>query len=139
MENEDIKLACLIDDDFVHAFVVEKMLAKTPNCKNLLVFPDGSPAIDYFKSMANDAEKLPDVVFLDINMPVIDGWGFLDEFAKIKHTLAKKVSIYMLSSSVSPLDVEKAKTYDDISEYITKPITLNQYYNIFKSNLPQTA
>jgi CheY-like chemotaxis protein len=139
MENENIKLACLIDDDLVHAFVVEKMLAKTPNCKNLLVFPDGSPAIDYFKSVATDADKLPDIVFLDINMPVIDGWAFLDEFAKIRHTLAKKISIYMLSSSVNPLDMEKAKTYTDVSEYISKPISLNQYYNIFKGNMLQSA
>ncbi|MDL5048461.1 response regulator [Oscillatoria amoena NRMC-F 0135] len=132
METEKVNFACLIDDDLVHAFIVEKMLQKTPECTNLLVFPDGGPAIEYFKSMATNADKLPDVIFLDIKMPVVDGWGFLEEFAKIKDSLAKKVRIYMLSSSKNPVDIEKAKSYGEVTDYLTKPISLNQYYSIFK-------
>lgn len=125
-------LACLIDDDNVHAFVVENMLKKNPASPQLIVFGDGSIALDYFKANCANADKLPDVIFLDINMPVLNGWGFLEEFAKIKSSFPKKVTIYMVSSSNNPHDMEKAKTYTDVSDYITKPISINQYYSIFK-------
>lgn len=139
MHTDKINLACLIDDDSVHAFVVGKMLQKTPNCKELLTFADGSLALNYLTNAATDPDKIPDVIFLDIKMPVMDGWSFLEEFTKIKDTLPKRVKIYMVSSSNNPWDIAKAKTYTEITDYITKPITINQYYAIFMPNLVQMA
>lgn len=131
-------LACLIDDDRVHAFVVERMLQKTPNCKDLIVFNDGSHALHYFRK-TTDADKIPDIIFLDINMPVVDGWSFLEEFDKIKDNLPKKVAIYMVSSSKSPFDKAKAKSLSLVTDYISKPITINHYYSIFKPDVYQTV
>ncbi len=131
-------LACLIDDDRVHAFVVERMLKKTANCKDLMVFDDGTHALHYFKK-TTDIDKIPDIIFLDINMPVLDGWEFLDEFAKIKDSLPKKIDIYMVSSSNNPFDKARAKSLKLVTDYIPKPITINHYYAIFKPDSFQMA
>lgn len=124
-------LACLIDDDRVHAFVVERMLQKTQNCQDLMVFNDGMHALHFFKKIT-DIDKTPDIIFLDINMPVIDGWSFLDEFEKIKDSLPKQIDIYMVSSSNNPFDRARAKSLKMVKDYIPKPITINHYYSIFK-------
>lgn len=137
MEQKNI-LACLIDDDRVHAFVVERMLKKTPNCGDLIVFNDGSHALHYFQK-TTDVDKIPDIIFLDINMPVIDGWGFLDQFEQIKNSLPKQVDIYMVSSSNHPFDKARAKSLKMVKDYIPKPITLNQFYAIFKPDTHQLA
>lgn len=129
MDNKNI-LACLIDDDRVHAFVVERMLKKTQNCKDLLVFSDGSHALHYLNK-TKDLDKIPDIIFLDINMPVMNGWNFLDEFEKIKADIPKHIDIYVVSSSNNPFDKARAKSLAMVKDYIPKPITLNQYYSIF--------
>jgi CheY-like chemotaxis protein len=135
MENNNI-LACLIDDDRVHAFVVERMLKKTSNCRDLLVFNDGTHALHYIKK-TTDIDNIPDIIFLDINMPVMNGWNFLDEFERISDSLPKKIDIYMVSSSKNPFDMARAKTLSLVKDYIPKPITINQYYSIFKPDKHQ--
>lgn len=88
--------------------------------------------MEYFKASLKDDEKIPDILFLDINMPVMDGWHFLQEFAEIKPHLAKAVTIYMVSSSILNQDIEKAKSISDVTGYIVKPINVQQFERIFK-------
>jgi CheY-like chemotaxis protein len=88
----------------------------------LLVFLNGQEALDYFLPLVDTPEKLPDVILLDINMPVLDGWQFMDEFVRLKPNINKEITIYMVSSSVSELDIKKAKAYSEISDYVVKPM-----------------
>lgn len=136
--NDNRILACLIDDDRVHTFVVERMLKKTPNCKDLLTFSDGSHAMHYLQK-TTDVDSIPDIIFLDINMPVMNGWSFLDEFEKIKDTLPKNIDLYVVSSSNNPFDMARARALSLVKDYIPKPITLNQFYSIFKPDSYQMA
>ncbi|KAB2916980.1 MAG: response regulator [Bacteroidetes bacterium] len=133
-----INLACLIDDDSIYTYTMERMLSIGGYCNNLIVFKDGEEALEYFKSITKEADKLPDVIFLDVNMPVMGGWEFLEEFTKLKPTLAKNVTIYVVSSSVFASDIEKAKSIAAVSDYIIKPITVEHFDRIFAFLNPPT-
>lgn len=78
-----------------------------------------------------DENKLPDIIFLDINMPIVDGWDFLEEFDKIKNSLPKTINIYMVSSSINAFDRVRAESQKLVNGYISKPITINHFYSIF--------
>lgn len=129
-ENTMRRQVFLIDDDELHSLSVQRMLKKSSYNIKLTVFKDGEKALDYFNNNT-EAKNLPDIILLDINMPIVDGWDFLDEFEKIKPTLEKNIDIYMVSSSVDAFDIVRAKT-QKIKDYIIKPITINHFYSIFK-------
>ncbi|MEQ8414356.1 MAG: response regulator [Imperialibacter sp.] len=117
-----VDLACIIDDDQIYVFGLKKLIDFHKYSKNLLVFKNGAEAIKYMKPLITSSDELPDVILLDINMPVMDGWQFLDEFVKIKPLIKKKITIYMVSSSIDEADLERAKTYEEVSDFIVKPV-----------------
>ncbi|WOK07596.1 response regulator [Imperialibacter roseus] len=117
-----VDLACIIDDDQIYVFGLRKLIDFHKYSKNLLVFKNGAEAIKYMKPLITSSDELPDVILLDINMPVMDGWQFLDEFVKIKPLIKKKITIYMVSSSIDEADLERAKTYEEVSDFIVKPV-----------------
>ena len=96
--------------------------------EKILVCKDGKDAYDTLKALFVNSEKLPQIVFLDLNMPVWDGWQFLDEFTKIPVT--QKVEIYILTSSVHEEDIKRAETYSLTSNYLVKPISQEQMKTI---------
>ena len=75
---------------------------------------------------------LPDIILLDINMPVMDGWQFMELFALLNPTLSKKIDVYMVSSSINKADIKRAKAITDISDFIVKPLDARSLGNIFK-------
>lgn len=121
---------CVIDDDDVYQFTITRTLKKTAVSKRILVFSDGEEAIDFFETHLSKADDLPDVVFLDINMPVMDGWDFLEEYVKLKPNLPKPITIYMVSSSVDARDREKARAITEVSDYIVKPLSEDKINDI---------
>ncbi len=92
-------------------------------CNNVIVFNNGRDALENFKAIISVNEKLPDVILLDLNMPVMDGWQFLDEFVKIP--TPQQILIYIVTSSIDPDDVNRTKIYDLVTNYIVKPITID--------------
>jgi len=121
MMNNPINI-CIVDDDDIYQFTVVKTLELLEFEKNILSFSDGEEALAFLVNNLNKNQKLPDVIFLDINMPIMDGFQFMEEYGKIKSQLGKKTVIYMVSSSVDPVDIERAKRISDVSDYIIKPI-----------------
>ncbi len=86
------------------------------------VFENGKEAINHIEDHANNGAMLPDVIFLDLNMPIMDGWQFLDRYESILPKLAKRIDVYVLSSSIFPEDVDRAKSFNSVIEYLIKPI-----------------
>ena len=116
------KLNCimLIDDDEDDNFFHEKEIMESDLAKNVIVKNSGRKALEYIKAKT---DPLSDLIFLDINMPGMTGWEFLTEYDKLEKEQQSKVVIIMLSTSSNPRDKEKAKTWNFVSDYITKPLT----------------
>ena len=122
----------VVDDDKVYHFILKKLFIKN----NLNISPsfylNGLEAIEVIKSKINSGTNLPDLILLDINMPIMDGWQFLDEFKKNDKCTTEKTTIYLVSSSDSVSDLNKAKEYQDqIKDYFFKPMTAEDLFKIF--------
>lgn len=123
---------CIVDDDDIYQFTIIKTLQLFNLPKNIIAFADGEEALNFMLDNLGEDHKLPDVIFLDINMPIMDGFQFIDEYIKIKPKVGKSITIYMVSSSVDPVDIERAKKISAISDYIIKPIRQGQLKSILE-------
>lgn len=120
------KHLCVIDDDKVYQFTIKKTLDHKGTFSRVSFFNDGKEGINYIKNKINSKEDLPDIILLDINMPVLDGWGFMEEFMAIRDRLAKPVYVYLVTSSIDYKDRERARKYSDVSDFKIKPITYEE-------------
>lgn len=137
-EQEYIDLACIIDDDKIYINLIRKVIESRSLSKNLLVFNNGKEALEYFEEAFDNlnTDKIPNIIFLDINMPIMDGWQFLEHFVKIGGPLKKRVTLYIVSSSINPKDIEKANKLESISGYIIKPVKPRDLEVLFRK-VPQ--
>ncbi|SHJ04586.1 Response regulator receiver domain-containing protein [Mesonia phycicola] len=119
---EKIKLACIIDDDPIFVFGTKKMMQYTGFCDTFLIFKNGKEALDHLSVILIEKKPIPDIIFLDINMPVMDGWQFLEEITKID--ISETLKIFLVTSSETQEDRDKAKKFSAIKNYVVKPITL---------------
>lgn len=126
------KTTCIIDDDDIYLFSVKKVIEVNNLSDKVLEFKNGQEALDFFRAYCNDHDLLPDVIFLDINMPVMNGWEFIEEFRKIRPSITKDILLYIVSSSVDRTDVDKARSLPTVNDYITKPITASQLKTIYE-------
>lgn len=123
----------LIDDDNIYQFTARKILESTGLAKHIQSFYNGNEALNYFKDQKNiSSETLPDFIFLDINMPVMNGWEFLEEYNKLYGNLPKPIIVYVVSSSIDSYDMNKSKEYKSVSDYIVKPITRIKYKELLE-------
>ncbi|TVZ16799.1 response regulator [Maribacter sp. MAR_2009_72] len=127
--NNNINI-CIVDDDEIYQFTMAATLKAFNSVKKIIAFKDGLEAMDFMLDNLSNEKELPDIIFLDINMPVMDGFQFMEEYVKIHPKVGKKIIIYMVSSSVDEVDIERAKKISQISDYIIKPIRETQLKNI---------
>ena len=118
-----INLVTIVDDDDVYSFVERKIIEETNLSEKIKIFSNGLDALSYIKLNSHNAPCLPEIILLDLNMPIMDGFQFLEEFAKIKAELDKKINIFVVSSSVSQVEIDKINAINDVSHFIIKPIT----------------
>lgn len=126
----------LIDDDKVYQFMAKKAIDSYPHAHNLKIFSDGEEAISFLKNNKINPNEAPDIIFLDLNMPIMDGWQFLEEYIKLKPGIAKPVTIYIVSSSDDEIDTERAKHLQDVSGYLIKPVEKSTFKEILNKLNP---
>lgn len=127
-----INSVCIIDDDRIVVFGIKKMLGSVVDCENIFTYGNGMLAMEGIREMIKENKEIPSIIFLDINMPIMDGWQFLEEFITLK--LDKKVFINIVTSSIDPSDKEKSETFKyrthHTIEYKTKPIRRSEIEEI---------
>ncbi|GAB3513987.1 response regulator [Emticicia fontis] len=126
-----INNAWIIDDDKILTYVLQRIMGSVYSFENIEIFQNGKEAINHLTTLKKNPESLPDLILLDLNMPVMDGWQFLDEFEKIP--LEKKVKLYIVSSSIDIQDHNKAKNYKTVSDFLIKPIGKKQIEQMIES------
>jgi CheY-like chemotaxis protein len=118
---------CIIDDDPIQIFLMKKYLQKSGMVNQIIDFQNGKIAFDFFNHKS--FPKI-DIIFLDINMPVWDGWEFLKEFSKLP--IYESTQVFLLTSSQSPFDREQANVFKLDNSYFLKPITFQSVLKILQ-------
>jgi CheY-like chemotaxis protein len=120
-----IKTVLCVDDDPITLMLSKMVLNKASFCNELVTAKNGEEAILYFENLliANNNDNYPKLIFLDLNMPIMNGWEFLDTFIeKELHHTFKEIKVIILSSTVDPNDIEKSKKYPIVIKFLPKPI-----------------
>jgi two-component system chemotaxis response regulator CheY len=128
----DPPIIALVDDDKIFQLTASKTIQATKLTDRILQFENGEDALQFIRTNLGDASQLPDYIFLDINMPYVDGWMFLEDYDQIKGNLPKPISIYMVSSSIDPRDISRAKSNSNVVDYVVKPVSLEKFRELLK-------
>ena len=123
MQTFKYKKVLLIDDNFIDNMINEKILMANDFAESIIIKLSSQSAIDYLQDLENKGELLPEVIFLDIRMPVKTGFDFLVEFQEIQSFDKDKVKIVMLTSSLDPNDHKKVIDFNNVTDFIGKPLT----------------
>ena len=113
----------LVDDNEIDNFINERILNSSFFAENVIVRNSADSAIAFLKENSANAEALPKFVFLDLNMPVKDGFAFLEEFNGLSNEVKKNCRVIVLSSSISPDDINRASTNPYVHKYLNKPLS----------------
>lgn len=127
-----MKKIMLIDDDDIFVFLTKKTIFKVSTDISTDVFCDGQKALEHLQSL-KDPDSFPDAILLDLNMPVMDGWEFLDEYKHIQFNSGRIIPLFIVSSSISPFEMERAAKIPLVREFIVKPMVKEKFLEILKS------
>lgn len=126
------KKLVLVDDDQIFVYLTAKSIEQTKLIDLIKIFDNGLDAINFLKEKSGEPQSLPEVILLDLSMPIMDGWQFLEEYILLQPRLTKKITIYIVSSSITPSDIMRAKNISAVSDYIIKPVTKEKLIELVK-------
>jgi response regulator RpfG family c-di-GMP phosphodiesterase len=126
-----VKTTFIIDDDETYIYALKRLISIKKLSESVLSFKNGKLAINYFIETPLENITMPDVILLDVRMPIMDGWGFLEAFSALDFIGKHKVEIYMVSSSIDPRDLEKSSNIALVKKYLFKPIDFDDVKLIF--------
>lgn len=121
-------MVILVDDDPVFRYISAKMIEKVRPGFRIKSFSQGKVALNFLRE--NYTDEYYYYILLDINMPVMDGWKFLEAFEKTDFIKTENVSIHIVSSSVDDSDIEKSKKYDLVQGFLHKPLSADRIKSI---------
>lgn len=129
-----LKCVLLIDDDKATNFIHERILMKSDCTELIQTARSGVEGLTYLSSPDKDQSPPPDLIFLDINMPAMNGWEFLEEYKKLGAEDKAKVVIVMLTSSLNPDDKERADGFSEINQFMNKPLTFDRLAEVMDTH-----
>jgi CheY-like chemotaxis protein len=123
MSYNNVNLVMLVDDNDTDNFISRRIIELTKFAPKIEVKNSGKSALEYLENAKNNPALLPDLIFLDINMPIVDGFSFLFEFSRFPDNVKEKCKIVVLSSSDNKRDIERIISEKYVITFITKPLT----------------
>ncbi|MBK5284922.1 MAG: response regulator [Bacteroidia bacterium] len=128
-----IKSILLIDDNDIDNYISSHLIQKTGFTGEVILKSSAEEGLNYLQSGIEGNVPLPEIIFLDIRMPAMDGFEFLQEFAKLNPIAENNCSIYMLSSSIDKRDIEQAKKNPNVADFITKPLNIDKLNTVLSA------
>lgn len=132
----------VVDDDFTFQRIIKIMLTRSPVFKHVVNFTESSSFLNYLNNNKNDHSNLPDIIFLDLNMPETDGWDILDHINNNYNSYKKDIKVYIVTVSIRRADREKALSYNFVQDFISKPLYRDKIIDIsngFYQNLSKSG
>lgn len=141
MENQKptYKKVMIIDDNATDRYIATRNLQKYLFAEEIVAKESAKNALQYLESLAGTSEQLPQLIFLDIRMPEIDGFGFLEEYEKLPETVKSTCLIMMLSTSLNPHDLERAKNCKYVNGFLNKPLDKEKIQMLISKNLKSVS
>ena len=118
------KTVLMIDDNDIDGFVTKKIIEKSGFAKNVILKKSAVKALEYLRSNDSLRKSFPDIIFLDLRMPEMDGFKFLDEFEKLNNNSINNCKIVVFSSSIDTDDYNRVKHNKFVKQFIRKPISM---------------
>ncbi len=127
------KIIYLIDDDNIYQYAIKRKILKRKLSVKIATFKNGREAINQLIKAMETGEPLPYMILLDLNMPIMDGWDFLEQFIRLQTIIKKKIQVYVVSSSIQTSDIDRARSVYGVTDYIVKPMEDKQLDDILLS------
>ncbi len=132
--NTLVNCVLLIDDDKATNFFNGRVVAKHEDFKHVETVQSGLAALEYLKAVELNTAIKPDLIFLDINMPAMNGWEFLIEFSKLDKILRQGIKVILLSTSSNPDDVKESSKNHTVDDFINKPLSIDLLNNVLSNH-----
>jgi len=123
MNTPAVELVMLVDDNDTDNFISKRIIELTQFAENIVIRNSGKSALEYLEEEKDNDSNIPNLIFLDINMPIVDGFVFLYEFGKFPEHIKKKSKVVILSSSDNKRDIDRIVNNDYVIKFLTKPLT----------------
>jgi len=133
---KQINCVLLIDDDEATNFINQMVIEESGRAKEIIVKESGFDALEYLTSVQNGGHPQPDLIFVDINMPGMDGFEFLEEYEKLSNDQKGKHVVVMLTTSVNPDDKNKASKFNEVDQFMHKPLTQELFEEVMETHFP---
>ena len=112
----------LIDDSEIDNYINKAIISKSTRITDVVVKTSGVKALDYLKEIEENPDEFPDIIFLDIRMPEMDGYEFIENYKGLPEEAKAKCRVFVLSSSINPKDLERSESYGEIEKHLAKPL-----------------
>ncbi|MFA6086156.1 response regulator [Mucilaginibacter sp.] len=113
----------VLDDDQIQHLIIKRMLMNYDQLNDTIYSTDGHTILDFLKLHKKDKSILPEILLMDLHMPKLNGWKFLDHLEVLYPQLIKPITVYILSSSIDPKDIKRCSKYPFVKSYLVKPVT----------------
>lgn len=131
MNKQGVDLAYIIDDDEVILYLTRLLNKDLTFCRQMASFTSSENALNSLKAAIDNNLQLPSLILIDLNMPVMSGWTFLDELSQLE--AGKHIPVFIFSSSINQEDINRARSYDIVKDYIIKPLTVTKISKILRT------